>query len=65
MTILRMGTACWVPKATNAHSEYVILLFFHCSNGCTNAPEWYVKILLAVVLYVIEMSYTKLTERKI
>ena len=25
-----------IPKATNAHSEYVIL-HFHCNNGCTNA----------------------------
>jgi len=24
MTIRRMHIACWIPKATNAHSEYVI-----------------------------------------
>ena len=28
MTIWRMRIACWVPKATNAHSEYVILIAF-------------------------------------
>jgi hypothetical protein len=29
MTIWRMRIACWVPKATNTHSEYVILIAFH------------------------------------
>jgi len=24
MTIWRSGIACWIPKATNTHSEYVI-----------------------------------------
>ena len=28
MTIWRMRIACWIPKATNAHSEYVILVTF-------------------------------------
>jgi hypothetical protein len=32
-----MRIACWIRKATNAHSEYVILLLFQCNNGCTNA----------------------------
>jgi hypothetical protein len=26
MTIWRMRIACWIPKATNTHSEYVILI---------------------------------------
>ena len=26
MTIQRMRIACWIPKATKAHSEYVILI---------------------------------------
>jgi hypothetical protein len=25
MTIWHMHIACWIPKATNAHSEYLIL----------------------------------------
>jgi hypothetical protein len=25
MTIWRLRIACWIPKATNTHSEYVIL----------------------------------------
>jgi hypothetical protein len=28
-----MRTACWIPKATNTHRKYVILLSFHCNNG--------------------------------
>jgi hypothetical protein len=28
MTIWRMRIACWIPKATNTRSEYVILLFY-------------------------------------
>ena len=28
VTIWRMRTACWMPKATNAYSEYVILVRF-------------------------------------
>jgi len=28
MTIWRMRIACWITKATNTHSEYVILIAF-------------------------------------
>ena len=28
MTIRRMRFECWIPKATNTHSEYVILIAF-------------------------------------
>jgi hypothetical protein len=28
MTIWRMRIACWIPKATNTHSQYVILISF-------------------------------------
>jgi len=28
MTIRRMRFACWGPKATNTHSEYVIIIAF-------------------------------------
>jgi hypothetical protein len=28
MTIGRMRFACWIPKTTNTHSEYVILIAF-------------------------------------
>ena len=50
LTIWRMGTACCIIKATNTHSEYVIPIFFHCNNGCTNAPQCYVIRTLRVLL---------------
>jgi hypothetical protein len=28
MTIWRMRIACWIPKATDTHSEYVTLIAF-------------------------------------
>ena len=33
----------------HTHSEYVTLLFNH-NNGCTNAPQCYVKRILSVLL---------------
>jgi len=42
MTVWCMCFTCWVPKATNTHSEYVILIFFHNNNICTNALHCYV-----------------------
>jgi len=38
MTIWRMRIACWMPKAANAHSEYVKVLLSHCKIGCKNVP---------------------------
>ena len=32
-----MHFACWTTKATNTHSEYVILIAIYSQNGCTNA----------------------------
>ena len=35
MTIWRMHIECWIPKATNMHTEYVLLIAFPiqiCSN---------------------------------
>jgi hypothetical protein len=50
MAIWRMRIACWIPKATNTHSEYVIyiyiyiyILLFHHNNARTH---------LSVTLYV-------------
>jgi len=33
-----MCFVCWITKTTNAHSEYVILLF-DGNSGCTNVPQ--------------------------
>ena len=55
-------TACWIPKATNTNSEYVILLS-HCNSGCTNASQCYVlrtlPVLFILLLYFsIPVCYT-------
>ena len=39
-TIRRMRTACWVPKATDTHSEHVILLF-HDNYTYANTLKYY------------------------
>lgn len=31
--------SCWIPRATDTHSEYAIFLLFHCNNGYPNAPH--------------------------
>jgi hypothetical protein len=38
MTIWHIRIACWIPKATNTPSEYVLITAFPSNNGCTNAP---------------------------
>ena len=54
MGIWRMRIARWIAKATNTHSEYVILLFFHCNNGCTNSAGYYVICTLPVLFYFVK-----------
>jgi hypothetical protein len=41
ITVRRMRTACWVHKATDSHSEYVIIVAFP-QKECTNVPNCYV-----------------------
>jgi len=50
MTIRRMRIACCVCKSTDTHSQYVILLFFHGSNGYANALKCYVTRTMRVFL---------------
>jgi hypothetical protein len=56
MTIGRMRIACWLTKAADAHTEYVILLFFYCYNDYTNATRCYITRSLPVFL-VAEVFY--------
>ena len=49
MAIWRMRIACWVPKATDTHSEYVILVAFPHISFCTNAPQRHVIRTLSVL----------------
>jgi len=41
-TMWRIRIACWINKATDASSEYVILFAFYGNNGYRYAPERYV-----------------------
>ena len=40
MTVWRMRIACWISEATNIHTQVMVILVYHCNNGCTNAPQW-------------------------
>jgi hypothetical protein len=42
MPVWCMRIACLILKSTNTHSEYVMLIAFHCKNTCRNEPECYV-----------------------
>jgi len=55
ITIWRMGIEWWIPKAANRHSKYVILVIiaFHCKNGCTNATQRYVIRTLSVFFFFV------------
>jgi hypothetical protein len=44
-----MHFACCTTKATNTHSEYVILIAFHGDNGYIGAPQCYVIHVLPVL----------------
>ena len=61
MTIWCMRIACWIPKATNAHSEYVMLIAFHYNNGCMNAPQWYVICTLPTLFTTFFVPFTSVT----
>ena len=60
MTVLRKRIACWIPKATNTHTEYVIL--FHCKNGYMNAPQCYVIRALYLLLVLSEYLPREIVE---
>jgi hypothetical protein len=47
--IWRMRFACWITKATDTHSECLILFLFHGKNCYKNAPHSYVKLTLYVL----------------
>ena len=60
MTIWRMRIACWIPKATNTHSRYVILIAFPCNNICTNAPPCHLLLALPDLFWYWMLSSTLL-----
>jgi hypothetical protein len=51
MTIWLMHIACWMPKATNTHTQNMqYLLLFYCNMICTKALQCYVIRILLVLL---------------
>ena len=54
----RMRFACWIPKATNTLSEYVIVSLFHYNNGYANASEYTLPVLccLCLMVYITPLS---------
>ena len=60
MTIWRTRVACWIPKATNTHSQCVILIVFLLNSGCSQSPQRYViRTLPVLFLFVCDhyLSY--------
>jgi len=56
-----MHIAFWIPKATNTHSEYVIVLL-RCHNGCTKAPECWIVRTCSVLL---NLNYRKIENQRV
>jgi hypothetical protein len=55
-----MRIACWITKATDAHSEHVTLFFFHGNNGFACAPQCYLVRTFYVTLATAWTSHTYL-----
>jgi len=51
-----MRIACWIPKTTNTHSEYVTLTAFHGYCGYANVPRCYVMRIVAQHSFYICLS---------
>ena len=49
-----MCFACWITKATDTHTEYVILTAFHSSSGYVNEPQ------CCVYMYIASLGNTVL-----
>jgi len=47
-TTLPMRCACWLNRATDSHSEFVIMLF-HSNEGYANKPHYYFMPILLVL----------------
>jgi len=58
-TIWRIHTACWIPKATNTHSEYVILIAFPLQQWLHNLTSMlhYTYIACLVLTKAVNIGY--------
>jgi hypothetical protein len=60
----RMRIACWIPETKSTHSLYIILTAFHCNNGCTNEPQYYVIPTCIVRLIIVRFKWPIATIHK-
>jgi len=44
-----MRFTCWIHKARDSHSDYVIRISFHANNVYANAPLWYLICTLSLL----------------
>jgi hypothetical protein len=60
MTIWRMRIACWIPKATNIHSEYVMLIAFPLQQWFREDASMlrytYIALLICLLTYLLTYS---------
>jgi len=57
-----MHIVCWITKAVDIQSEYVILTAFPCNGGYVNASQYYGTRTLPVLLI---RTITRLTAIKV
>ena len=55
--IWHMRIACWIPKATNTHSQYVILTVLPLLLWLEDVPQCYVVCTLPVFLFVVNSNF--------
>jgi hypothetical protein len=48
MTIWIVHIVCWIPKATNPHSEYVLRIAFISQQWLQESPPYYIVCTLPV-----------------
>jgi hypothetical protein len=57
MTIWRMRFACWIPKATNTHSQYVILIAFPLLQWLYERASMLRYSTLPVLIFILKPVY--------
>jgi len=52
MTVWRMRFLCWISKATDIQTEYIIFIAFPLQQFYTNAPRCYITCTLLVLFTI-------------
>jgi len=58
ITIWRVSISCWIPKATNTHSKYVILIAFPLRQWLHERASMYVSRALSVLLITTYINFS-------